>query len=126
VQLDLDSLGGLKGIAAVILGMLGAGTLGGPLLRKLPAWLRTLLQSFLAPKPPAPVPFEGAVNGTSGRSSDQPPPVGFVTHLELIRSAAPAGTEAVWWTYALQGFTEAQVSKAEAALVTRPGVTNPS
>lgn len=56
----------------------------------------------------------------SGRSSDTPPPEGFVEHLAIIESAAPNADTSVWWEYAKQGLTEAEVALAEAKLARKP------
>jgi hypothetical protein len=52
----------------------------------------------------------------SERSSDQLPPAGFVEHMEIIEKASPNADAVVWWAYAKQGLTEAQVARAEASM----------
>lgn len=53
------------------------------------------------------------------RSSDQPPPAGFVEHLKLIEEASPNANAEIRWKYATEGLTEAQVALTEAKLARR-------
>ena len=53
------------------------------------------------------------------RSSDQPPPACFASHLQIIEDTAPNATPAVWWEYAKKELTEAEVAIAEAKLARR-------
>ena len=59
-------------------------------------------------------------NTGSGRSSDTLPPEGFVEHLAIIEAAAPNADTSVWWEYAKQGLTEAEVALSEAKLARKP------
>lgn len=54
------------------------------------------------------------------RTSDTPPPAGFVEHLEVIEANAPNAGPQVWWEYAKAGMTEVEVAKAEAKLARQP------
>lgn len=56
----------------------------------------------------------------SGRSSDTPPPAGFAEHLRIIEETAPNADTSVWWEYAKQEMTEAEVAIAEAKLARKP------
>lgn len=50
------------------------------------------------------------------RSSDAPPPAGFADHLKIIEATAPNADATVWWEYAKNELTEAEVAIAEARL----------
>jgi hypothetical protein len=52
----------------------------------------------------------------SSRSSDAPPPEGFAEHLAIIEETAPNAGPEVWWRYAKDELTEAEVAIAEAKL----------
>jgi len=57
------------------------------------------------------------------RSSDEPPPECFATHLGIIEETAPNASHAVWWKYAKAELTEAEVAIAEAKLARKPDVS---
>lgn len=79
-----------------------------PLLRK------------LAVTVPTKVPQLPVVPANTTRTSDSPPPAGFVEHLQIIEATAPNAGPQVWWEYAKAGMTEIDVAKAEAKLARQP------
>jgi len=107
MELDLTLLPKLKMPLVVILATVSAYMLVWPSVVP-------LLKSFLKDSPIIPNP-DFKRNGTD-RSSDAPPPVGFTEHLLIIEAAAPNADTAVWWEYAKQSLTEAEVALAEAKL----------
>lgn len=112
LSIDLNNLPSLKVIVGSVLALVAVLSVGIPGLAKWLPKLKNLTDSL--PK------VSDSVTPT--RSSDQAPPEGFVEHLQIIKEAAPNGNAEVWWNYALQGMTEAQVAKAEASLVQRKAV----
>jgi len=54
------------------------------------------------------------------RSSDQPPPACFASHLQIIEDTAPNANAETWWKYAKAELTEAEVAIAEAKLARQP------
>lgn len=61
----------------------------------------------------------------SDRSSDTPPPEGFAEHLQIIENTAPNANTEVWWKYAKEELTEAEVAIAEAKLARKAGDKKP-
>ncbi len=59
---------------------------------------------------------DGLKRKDTNRSSDQAPPAGFATHLQIIEDTAPNASADVWWRYAKAEMTEAEVAIAEAKL----------
>jgi hypothetical protein len=59
----------------------------------------------------------------SDRSSDEPPPDCFAAHLQIIEDTAPNADAAVWWKYAKEELTEAEVAIAEAKLARKSDVS---
>ena len=60
------------------------------------------------------------------RSSDEPPPECFATHLQIIEDTAPNAGPKTWWKYAKAELTEAEVAIAEAKLARRPDAEDDS
>lgn len=52
-----------------------------------------------------------------------PPPVGFAAHLKIVQESAPNADPIVWWEYALQELSEAEVAITEAKLARKPLAT---
>ena len=67
--------------------------------------------SFVDPDAPAPAPAD-----PNGTGSDKPAPVGISEYLAMIKDTAPNADYEVWWSYAEQGMTQAQVAIEEAKL----------
>lgn len=61
----------------------------------------------------------------SDRSSDTPPPAGFAEHLQIIEDTAPNANTEVWWKYAKEELTEAEVAIAEAKLARKASDKKP-
>lgn len=124
LSIDLNNLPSLKVIVGSILALVALVSVGIPGLAKWLPKLKSLFDSLPEKSSPVkPSPEKSVIEreGTQ-RSSDQLPPEGFVEHLQIIKEAAPNGNAEVWWNYALQGMTEAQVAKSEATLVQRKAV----
>lgn len=109
LSINLNSLPSMKVILGCILTFIAVISVGIPTIRK----YLLQLQSLVTPT------VSKSTNPEMTRSSDQAPPEGFVAHLTIIKEAAPKGNPTVWWDYATKGLSEAEVAKAEAALVER-------
>ena len=90
-------------------------TLVWPFLKGLPNKLSKAVDwlSFVDPNAPAPAPAPADPNGTG---SDKPAPTGINEYLNMIKETAPNASYSVWWDYAEQGMTQAQVAIEEAKL----------
>jgi len=108
MDLDLELISKVKTPLVAVLFLVAAYNLFWPSVMP---WLKKLFSSDTL----VPINPDFKRNGTD-RSSDAPPPVGFTEHLLIIEAAAPNADTAVWWEYAKQGLTEAEVALAEAKL----------
>tara|TARA_Y100000004_G_C8609259_1_gene283991 strand:+ start:93 stop:443 length:351 start_codon:yes stop_codon:yes gene_type:complete len=108
MTVDLSDLGNLKFVLIAALFAISAYSLIWPSLKELFKGLKGL-------KVPSITDFEHKRKGVD-RSSDTPPPKGFAEHLQIIEDTAPNANTQVWWDYAKQELTEAEVAIAEAKL----------
>lgn len=90
----------LIGIGLMVLGVIGA--LGMAAAKLLPS----------IPRPATPT-LPAATGDPVLRNSDAPPPVGIKDYVALIKEAAPFADAEILWAYAGEGYTEAQVLRAE-------------
>ena len=104
VELDLSSISKLKPFLVVALFSVAAYYL---------VWPYFLLLVERLNRPGNPNDFK---RRDSDRSSDTPPPEGFAEHLQIIEDTAPNANTEVWWKYAKEELTEAEVAIAEAKL----------
>jgi len=109
MTLDLETASSLiKDVLAGVLVAVAFFSFVLPLLRKLAVAVATKAPQL--PISPA----------KTTRTSDSPPPAGFIEHLEIIEATAPNAGPQVWWEYAKAGMTEIEAAKAEAKLARRP------
>ncbi len=127
-EIDLTQLN-IKGIAAGLMGVIGAILLLPGLLRggahvvtHLPRVLRAVSGKLATSAPATPVVLTDAGTPVTKRSSDQKPPEGFVEHLTVLLAAAPNAAPATQLQYAMKGMTEAEVALTEAKLARHPDV----
>lgn len=103
IELDLSILSSLKPLMVLALFGVSAYMLVWP-------YVKQLVLSFKAGT------SDSYKRKDSDRSSDTPPPPGFAEHLQIIEDTAPNANTEVWWQYAKQELTEAEVAIAEAKL----------
>lgn len=122
LEIDISQLASWgKPAAAIVLAAIAFFTLvfpqlkAGGLLSKLLNLLRDAATDELQ-KTPA----KNFKRKDADRSSDEPPPANFAAHLQIIEETAPNANPSVWWSYAKQELTEAEVAIAEAKLARHP------
>lgn len=125
LEIDVSQLASWgKPAAAVVLAAIAFFTLIFPQLKTggLLGKLLSLLQDATTDEPRK-APAKAFKRKDADRSSDEPPPANFAAHLQIIEDTAPNANPAVWWAYAKQELTEAEVAIAEAKLARHPSET---
>lgn len=60
-----------------------------------------------------------------GRTTDETAPVGFAEHAKILCAAAPGASAEIRLSYILEGYTEAQVLRAEVERYSKPVLQAP-